>query len=154
MISACSPRDLGPTLSPYPGSNPNQARLAQPAKLRVAELKAALQREGLSQHGKKDVLVARWSEHLRSSDAHNGPEAAAEEAGGAAKAALPLPRTPATPRAMRSARGAAADKRAAGESGALEQPPLGPRPHPPLTRTLTLSLILFNLSRCGGACGG
>ena len=68
-----------------------EERLAQPQKLRVAELRAALEAAGLSAGGKKAELVARL-------DAHH-------QAGGAT---------------IRSARAAAADKAAVNESRAVE----------------------------------
>jgi len=68
-----------------------EERIAQPQKLRVAELRAALEAAGLSAGGKKAELVARL-------DAHH-------QAGGAT---------------IRSARAAAADKAAVNESRAVE----------------------------------
>ena len=78
-------------------------RLASPQKLRVAELRAALQTAGLPTDGKKAELVARMQAHL---DALNVAGGGGGDGGGGG--------------VMRSARAAAADKSSLGESRAVE----------------------------------
>ncbi len=95
-----------------------EERLLQPQKLRVAELRAALQAAGLPVDGRKAALVERLTNHqaqLRAS------AAAAAAAGSAADdAASAGPGVPALAVRMRSARAAAADKAAVHESRAVE----------------------------------
>jgi hypothetical protein len=94
-------------------------RLGTPQKLRVTELREALQQLDLPADGKKAQLVARLEEHYAAARA--GEEAARAQPsaasgsvdGGAATAAAAAAR-------MRSARAAAADKAAVSESRAVE----------------------------------
>lgn len=90
-----------------------EARLAHPTKLRVAELRDALAAAGLETVGKKAELVSRLEAHHRQK----------ASAGAAAPAPTPVAavgKPPPPTRPIKSARAAAAEKAAAGESRAVE----------------------------------
>jgi len=99
-----------------------QTRLATPQKLRVAELREALLAAGLTPSGKKADLVAMYTAHLAEGgkDKREGIGDGRASPPAVAGVVTPTAATPTTVRAMRSARAAAADKRAAGESAAVE----------------------------------
>merc|ERR1712087_735948 len=90
-----------------------QIRMQTPEKLRVAELKQLLSNAGLAPMGKKAELVIMWKEFLAS------PANAAGAQGETVIESEPNIQTNSKTR-MRSARAAAADKRAAGENAAVE----------------------------------
>ena len=95
FMSHCAPESLA-------------VRLATPQKLRVAELRAALEKAQLPTSGTKATLVERLQSHLAAATA-DGASAGATAGDGTGATSL-----------MRSARAAARDKAAANESRAVE----------------------------------
>jgi len=85
-----------------------EMRLAQPSKLKVAELREALKAADLEATGKKAELIARLETHLARKD------------GAATAPPPPSPPPTVAKKRVRSARAAAAEKVAAGESRAVE----------------------------------
>lgn len=122
--AACQPLDLSRAEAADAAAPPKlfnshcageslEARLSQPAKLRVAELREALATAGLDTAGKKAALVSRL-------EAHHQPKAGAAAAAPAPTPVAAAGKPPTTKRPIKSAGAAAAEKEAAGESRAVE----------------------------------